>query len=350
MAPSFERIDIASVDMRELDGYLDRNIHQTLPWVNFIAQTQQGEPVLAALKESGETLGYFTGLLVRKFGFCILGSPFPGWSTTYMGFNLKPGVPRSLAAAGLADFAFKALGCHHLELMDRHMTREDYDRLGFETWMFDGYEIDLTQSEDQLFAAMKHACRQAIRKAEKSGVTIEEAHDPEFADDYHNQLKHVFAMHGSVPPFGVERVRSLIRLVHPSGNLLLLRARNADGQCLATSISAGINRHAVSWGAASWRHLAGVRPNEALNWHAVKHWKSRGMTTYDMGGLGEYKEKFGPKRISVPWIHKSRNAQIRFLRVTAESTVRMLQRATGKVARMVELRKQKKASQDNNAA
>ncbi|MEW6530271.1 MAG: GNAT family N-acetyltransferase [Thermodesulfobacteriota bacterium] len=347
MALSFERIDVASVDGKELDGYADRNIHQTLPWVRFIAETQHGEPVFAVLKEAGEILGHFAGVLVKKFGFCILGSPFPGWSTTYMGFNLKPGIPRSTAVAALGNFAFDALGCHHLELMDRYMTQEDYEQLGFQTWMFDGYEIDLTQSEDQLFAAMKHACRQAIRKAEKSGVVIEEAHDPAFADDYHNQLKHVFAMHGSVPPFGVDRVRTLIRLVHPTGNLLLLRARNSDGQCIATAISAGINRHAVSWGAASWRHLSDVRPNEALKWYAIKYWKHRGVTNYDMGGLGDYKEKYGPKKISVPWIHKSRNAQIRFLRTTAESTVRMLQRMTGKLARMTERRKQRKISQEN---
>ena len=83
---------------------------------------------------------------------------------------------------------------------------------------------------------MRHDCRQCIRKAQESGVVIEEANDLSFADEHYAQLKHVFALKNSVPPFGVDRIRKLIELVHPSGNLLMLRARNKDGICIATSI------------------------------------------------------------------------------------------------------------------
>ncbi len=122
MKPAFHKLDFASINSAELDAFEDRIIFQTRPWINFIARTQNAEPIIAALREDNETLGYFTGLIVKRFGFKILGSPFPGWNTPYMGFNLKPGISRTIAMEALTDFAFKELKCHHLEIMDRRMT------------------------------------------------------------------------------------------------------------------------------------------------------------------------------------------------------------------------------------
>ncbi len=70
------------------------------------------------------------------------------------------------------------------------------------------YRTDLTKSEDELFNGMDSACRRCVRKAEKSGVVIEEAHDPAFANEYYEQLKDVFSKQGLVPTYDLERVRA----------------------------------------------------------------------------------------------------------------------------------------------
>lgn len=49
------------------------------------------------LKEERVAVGYFTGMIVRKIGLRILGSPFPGWSTDYMGLSLSACVDRRKA-------------------------------------------------------------------------------------------------------------------------------------------------------------------------------------------------------------------------------------------------------------
>ena len=95
---------------------------------------------------------------------------------------------------------------------------------------FRTFELDLRQSEEELFAGMKSACRRAIRKADKEGVRVEEAHGVEFADEYYEQLLDVFERQGRRPPYGVERVREMIRCVEPSGNLLMLRAVAPEGR------------------------------------------------------------------------------------------------------------------------
>jgi hypothetical protein len=83
------------------------------------------------------------------------------------------------------------------------------------------------------------------------------------------------------------------------------------------------------WGGASWRHSQILRPNEALQWHAMKIAKQRGIETYDMGGGGEYKKKYGGKEIEVPWFRKSKYLWIRYLRNMAQTSHKLSQRCAG---------------------
>ncbi len=331
LRPRFELIDSAKVTEEELDAFPDRNIHQTRPWVNFLAQTLGAQPLLAALKQGNQTLGYFTGLIVKEFGFKILGSPFPGWSTTFMGFNLLPGVPRTAALDALSELAFNDLKCHHLELMDRRLTQQDAAKLGFGVWNYHSLEVDLSGSEETIFRRMKHQCRSCVRKAERNGVIIAEASDMGFADEYYEQLKHVFAVKGLPPPFPVERVRDMLRFLLPTGRLLLLRALNRDGVCIATGIFPAMNQTMYAWGSASLRKYSSVRPNEAIFWHAMKYWKRRGMLTCDLVGAVNYKTKYGGAPVTVPWVRKSSNRAIAALRTVAEATILRHPHSVGRI-------------------
>src|SRR5258708_37704654 len=153
-----------------------------------------------------------------------------------MGFNLVAGASRAEALAALEQAVWNDLKCLHMEVSDPHFAVEDGASLGFQTSYYTSYRTDLTKSEDELFQGMDSACRRCVRKAEKSGVTIEEAHDLAFADEYYEQLKDVFAKQSLVPTYPVERVRALVRNMEPSGNVLLIRARDPEGKCIATEI------------------------------------------------------------------------------------------------------------------
>ena len=319
MTYSFERVG-APADgwTSDVDVEQGRTIYQTPAWLGFLADTQHAELVFARLKQEQKTLGWFTGLIVSKFGLRILGSPFPGWSTDYMGLVLSPEVVRSRALQALIEFAFQQLGCIHFEIMDRHITEEDLRGLDMQYILYRSFEIDLTRHESELFASMTSACRRCIRKADKQGIFIEEAHDGEFADEYYAQLRDVFAKQRLVPPYGAERVRRLIRHLHPTGHLLLLRARDRGGRCIATGIFPHMNDVMYFWGGASWRHSQILRPNEVIQWHAMRLGKRRGVRIYDMGGDGQYKKKYGGSEIAVPWIRTSKYPWVRYVREMAE--------------------------------
>jgi hypothetical protein len=288
--------------------------------------------VVAAIREGNDRLGYFTGLVVRKFGLKVLGSPFPGWTTGYMGFNLRPGVSRRRVLAALPEFAFDQLGCMHLEIMDRRCTAEDYHALGWDYRSTGTYEVDLTADEETIFQRMKQgSCRWSIRKAAKSGVTIANASDDGFADEYYSMLQDVFAKQGLVPTYGVDRVRQLMGHMHATGRLLLLRARSPDGASIATGIFPAFNTTMTFWGGASWRQYQKFQPNEALIWHAMRYWKERGMRVFDMGGGGDYKRKYGGVWVEVPWAKVSRFRWINWGRSAAEWVISWQQRFRGRL-------------------
>ena len=334
---TFEPLDLRRVDWDELDAYADRNVFQTREWLAFIEKTQDAKPVIAALCQEGERVGFFTGLLIRRYGVRILGSPFRGWTTSYLGFNLADGVSRRAAVEALMPFAFRSLGCLHVELRDRALSLDDVHGLGIDYALgadFTGktvFEVDLRPPEEELFARMASACRRCIRKAEKVGVTIEEANDLEFADDYYAQLRDVFAKQSLVPTYDKARVTELIRHLQPTGHLLLLRARDADGRCIATGIFPAMNRWMYFWGGASWRSDQILRPNEALMWHAMRYWKSRGVEICDLGGATEYKRKWSPVEASAPSFRISRFRAISAARTLMKKGFKVRQAALGRL-------------------
>jgi len=367
-----ERVEPSAALWADRAAYPDRLIFHTEQWLRFVAESQRAEPVLARVMDGGTSVGHFTGLLVKRYGLRILGSPMAGWTTSYVGFNLDPAIPRRAALAALMPFAFRELGCAHLEIRDRGLVEADLEGLGLRWAAAPTAVIDLTPGEDALFGAMASACRRNIRKAAKSAVVIEEVtDDPEFADEFYDQLRDVFAKQNLVPTYSIERARSLIRNLAPEGpgfsapsvgpgagrdtapegpgfsapsvgpgagsgtaQLLLLRARDGEGRCIATAVLPWYHRTMYFWGGASYRQHQQLRPNEALIWHALRWAKSRGVTEFDFVGGNSYKAKYGTTEVPVPWARRSRSPLVAGLRDAAKEGFALKQRAVARLSRV----------------
>ena len=324
----FHLLQPDEIPWTELDALPDRTIFQTKPWLDFLAATQRAVPVVAELRDCGEAVGYFTGLIVCKFGLRILGSPMPGWTTPHIGFNLLRDVSLWQALRVLRDFAFHELGCVHLEITDPHITAVDAHRAGYRIFPQLTYFTDLTPPIQTILNNLHRSPRRSIHKAEAAGVIIEQAFDAGFADDYYRQLQDVFAKQGLVPPYGVERIRQLITHLLPTGNLLLLRARNQDGLCIASCIYEGMGGFAYGYGNGSYRAYQYLCPNPALHWYSLRYWKERGANAFDWVGGGDYKEGYGAIPSYMMWCRISRIAGLEPLRNAARQAYRLQQVAT----------------------
>lgn len=322
------RLDLADVDWARLDALPDRVLFQKRAWLDFLADTQDAEPVVAVLRDGGRERGWFTGLVVRRFGVRVLGGPMPGWSTQYMGWNLLPGTSRSEAWPSLTTFAFDGLRCVHLEVCDRGTIPEDLHVLPVHQEAARTFRVDLSGDLDAVRGRMAPGTRQNMRKAERSGVVVEDAAPEGFAAEYYSQLEDVFAKQSLVPTYTQQRVERLVAHLHPTGDLQLVRARDAEGMSVATALFLGHGATAYFWGGASPRSSQRLRPNEPVFWHAFATWAQRGVREMDLGGGGDYKRKYGATELVVPWVRLSRFPVLGHLRDTAKRAVALRQQAT----------------------
>jgi Acetyltransferase (GNAT) domain len=320
---TLHRVPADEIDFGSLDAFQDRIFSQRRPWLDFIQSFTGGEVIIARIEHNGLSIGYFTGLLFHRYGVPILGSPFPGWTTPFMGFNLTPGFSRACLLKALERWAFRELGCLHLEFRDRYLCAEDVNGLNFRQTTFRGYLSDLSASEDQIFSGMASSRRRAIRKAEKNGLTVEIASADGFAEEYYEQVSDVFARQGLRPTYSLERVQKLIDHVHPSGDLLLARVKEPGGRTIAAGIYAGFGRLSYYWGSGSLGKYQCLRPNELLHWFALRYWKKKGAQEHEWGAAGSYKAKYGPSPLDVPSFRKSRYNAIEFARRAAEQAYYM---------------------------
>jgi hypothetical protein len=302
----------------------DAEVFQTAAWIRFLAESHRARPVLATLCDGSDIVGYFAGMAVRKLGVKIVGSPFVGWTTDFMGIRLLDGVSRRRAVEALDRYAFEKLHCLHLEFADRQLGADDLDGMNYRTHSSISYLVDLKPNEDAIYQGFSStSCRYRIRKATKEGVVIEEAGDEAFADDYYAQLQDVFAKQKLVPTYGPDRLRLLMKHLLPTGRLLLLRARGPNGACIGTGIFLGFKKTAYFWGNASWREYQHFCPNEVMHWHAIRYWKQRGMEVYDLCGGGDYKRKYGGEEVQrlvfskskYRWLAKGRSFAYRLFKV-----------------------------------
>jgi hypothetical protein len=147
---------------------------------------------------------------------------------------------------------------------------------------------------------MRGNFRRNLHKSVREGLVIEEAGPQGFAEEYYDQLLEVFGKQNLVPTYSVERVKALVDEIYPTGNLLLLRARDREGRSIASGIFLGYNRRMYFWGGASYQRYQFHRPNEAIMWYAIRYWKQRGVVALDLGGYARYKKKYGPDVVYVP--------------------------------------------------
>ena len=63
----------------------------------------------------------------------------------------------------------------------------------------------------------------------------------------------------------------------------------------------------------------------------MRHWKSRGVEWCDLGGGAEYKRKYGPHEVTVPFFWTSRFRTLSSARNAAKKAIKVKQAARGRM-------------------
>ncbi len=311
MRCTLRTVPISESLWHQLDALPGRSVFCRSDWLGYLAASQRAEPVVARVRLDGRGVGWFTGAVVRRGGLRFLGSPLPGWGTSYMGFawdDPEDAVLLSVALAATRRWALGTMGCAHLEVLCRADPSTVELPGGVTASTFHSYRRTLVDDATML-SAMSTNARRNLRRAQRHGLRVEVVESggaAGFATQYYEQARHAFARRGTRPSYGEARVLQLIEHLHPGGHLLLLRARTESGQVAATGISAGVpGGTAVFLMGAADPELLGDRPNEAVMWAAMRNWRDRGAEVFDFGGGGVYKEKFGCDPCESLWVRSS---------------------------------------------
>ena len=123
---TFDSVELKNVVVDEYYNLPNKSIFTTIPWMNYLLEDNPGgEPIILRITEANVFQGYFTGMLIKKFGIRIVGSPFRGWSTCFMGLELIDGVDRSTVLPELKKYLVKKYHCSYIEIIDRQLKDDE---------------------------------------------------------------------------------------------------------------------------------------------------------------------------------------------------------------------------------
>jgi CelD/BcsL family acetyltransferase involved in cellulose biosynthesis len=314
-----------------------RIFHKTC-WLRYLETVTSGKALFLIYEKGGEVVGCLPGLLVRKGGLRIFGSPLAGWQTESMGpiFD-ETRVAASEISRPLAPFLSRAYGVQHIELTSAQMDADALGTLRFRGKQVSTYRVPLfPDDEARVLKAVKSKTRNQLRKAVKLGLRMRIETEESFVEEFYDQMKEVFARRGKSLPFTQRRVLECFRHLKAGGNLLAVSVRLPDEpeRAIATGLFMIEGREMHLWG---WAHRTSHRwycPMELLTWTAMQRGMEAGCLTLDMAGGGDAKQKFGavPDETLRQWMW-SRYEFVAALRDGAERLYRWQQTLRGRLAR-----------------
>ena len=267
-------------------------------WVNFIKNEVNGEFIGLRITSANGDQHFFVGIAFKKYGIRIVGAPFPGWGTSYMGI-ISNGVISAELISSLLDYLFNKFPISYIQITSRQEISGTADLKRCEISRINSLIIDLSKGIDRLYHDLKGDCRTFLRQFDsKAGSITEEHPDSKFIDLFYEQLVQVFKRQGMVPTHSYVRIKNMFNYISKGEiDVLCLKAKDDNDKPIATSVFFGLNGTCYYWAGASSTDGQHFRPNESMIWYAIKHFDKKGYKSFDMMGERDYKLKFSPEKV-----------------------------------------------------
>lgn len=326
-----ESVSVDALFELEEQGYID-TVFKTRRQLSFLEKNQKGQGVLLRFFENGKTLCYFVGMVIKKFGIRILGSPFEGWLTSDMGFIKVEDFDLSTALFSLKKFAFKSLKCKLVQIIDSSITCDKLDKK-IKYKLIKELYIDNSRPLEEILEGFKKNGRRDVRASERKETVVKKVpFDKEFCDLYYSQLIQVFAKQKLKPFYDVQKIYDLAEAYSDKPEqALALVAESKEGKPLATVFSLGAGEWAYFIGAASFTDSVKDLPNERLFWEFVKHWREKGIKNLNLVGYREYKLKYNPRIVDLPIVYFEKIKGLLFMKNLAKKVISLLRKIKGKI-------------------
>jgi len=284
--------DRASWDAR-IEKFESVQLFHRQAWLDYLAESRGVSIQQYAIREAGRTVGYFSGGILRKGPFRILGSPLKGWGTNHMG----PVVNRDFngqAFLEVIDELARAENIAVVELANPALASEAMIRLGYGLINQPTYVVELAGlDEAAVLARIDKKDLSTMRKGRRMGLTVVSTDDVSIVDEYYDQWMATMTRKGLFPPYGRQVARMLFEHLQPKGMLLALRVLSPTGETIATGLFPHDDKTIYFWAGASRRGARLYSPNDLMQWTVIEWALENRLSAYDMNGDGMFKKKFG---------------------------------------------------------
>jgi hypothetical protein len=265
-----------------------------MDWLRMLA-TEHRCTLWALALMSGEDVHGIAPLFVRRYGpLLIAGSPLVVEETPYLGIACPTEhLPTALPA--LLHSSWQR-GAHFVRLMQRERVPDLALPGSVVVLEKHTHRLDLQVSEAELLRGMEGRCRTAIRKAEKSGVTVHEETGDGWIGEFHEMLSGIYHAQRLAVPNEERFFKSAwAALVDGQRHAFLARV---GGTMVAGAIIVRDGDRAYYLTGASKAAFNSLSPNNLVQWSAIQRMRALGVTSYDFVGsdierLARFKRSFG---------------------------------------------------------
>jgi len=172
---------------------------------------------------------------------------------------------------------------------------------------FYGHSLDLAAGEQRLFENLDGSARQAVRKAEKAGLTVEVSQSAEALRGFYGLQCQTRKRHG-LPPQPLAFFLNIQRLIlSQNQGVIVLASEGAEKIAGAVFFFLG-GRAIYKYGASDLRRQH-LRPNHLVMWTAMKWLAHSGCTTLHLGktsraneGLRRFKLNLGAQEEPIEYV------------------------------------------------
>jgi len=152
---------------------------------------------------------------------------------------------------------------------------------------------DLTKPVAELWKQLYKSKRQAVNKAEKNGVVIEEIKDKKFIPIFYNLVKKSYD-NSKMPFVDISIFEAVFDILVTKDMCKFFLARINDNY-VATTCFLTYEGVIYDWYGGVDREFSNYRPNELLEWYTIKWGAENGYQVFDFGGAGKPNEPYGPR-------------------------------------------------------
>jgi hypothetical protein len=299
----------------EWDGFVEKTdggeVFHTSVWLKLCEHYQGARLVRLGFFENNTLVAVFLLFLRRYVILKVACSPF------LLGSPMGPVISKGLEVERFWDNFDGWLARSHINfarvLLPPSYEAPPFQKRGYVCVTKPTHILDLTQGEEAIWRDMKGPCRTAIRKAEKSGVTLRFEEGQEFLDRYYEMAEALYDRKGqavhSVKPFYAALLGG------PMREKARLAVASLDGKDIAAAICLHYKGAAHYWDGVSDKDYDSYRPNNAIQWFIIRwaiknKYASYDFVRSDFPSIAKFKANFGGEVRDYLLIEKTRPAAL----------------------------------------